>query len=449
MTSRGSRYMLAFAVGLGLLLPATCNRTMVPDGRADDGMARVGPVFTLEFRDADVKDVLRAIGQENDINIIVSEDVSGRVTLSFQRVSLWQALDAITRSNNLLYFRDGSVIRVVKSPFGEGEQDLKTELVSINFSGAKESSESVRPLLSRKGTLSVDARTNTIIIRDTPDNVERIAAILKQLDSPTRQIVIEARIVEAATTYSRDLGIQWGGSYTGTSSTGSSTIGGGLPTASSLTPTNNLAVNFPANTKGGGGALGFTFSNISNTFDLDLALSALEDSGKGRILSSPRVMTLDNKEAKISSGTEILIPVTTITTGIQAGAGGGSSGSSTSGVTTINAKLELIVTPHVTPDGRIALKVQADKKEADFSRTVQDIPPLNTRSAETNLLVRNGETVVIGGIFTKNETHQEQGIPWLSKIPVLGWLFKKDLKVESQNELLIFITPRIHEPEPT
>jgi len=180
---------------------------------------------------------------------------------------------------------------------------------------------------------------------------------------------------------------------------------------------------------------------------LDLQLSAMEDTGRAKILSNPRIVTLDNKEAKISTGTEILIPTTSIVTGVSTGASTGTSGgggSVTSGVTTINAKLELAVTPHVTADGQILMHVKTDKKDPDFSRSVQNVPPLTTRSAETDLLVKDSETIVIGGIYTRNEGTTVNGLPWFSHIPVLGWLFKKELKVDNQTELLIFITPTVY-----
>ncbi|HLF85984.1 MAG TPA: type IV pilus secretin PilQ, partial [Nitrospiria bacterium] len=193
-----------------------------------------------------------------------------------------------------------------------------------------------------------------------------------------------------------------------------------------------------------GGALGLLFGNISNTFQLDLQLSAMEDRGHGKILSNPKILTLNNKEAKISSGTEILIPTATIVGGGATSADGSTTGNTTTGVTTINAKLELTVTPHVTPDNQIVMHVKTDKKDPDFSRLVQNIPPLVTRTAETDLLVEDGETIVIGGIFTRSESSSEAGVPWLSNIPLLGWFFKKEAKVETQNELLIFITPTIY-----
>jgi type IV pilus assembly protein PilQ len=278
--------------------------------------------------------------------------------------------------------------------------------------------------------------------------VEKIIEVVRQLDSRTPQVMIEARIVEMNTNFTRELGIQWGGRRQATTSSGTTVVSGlsGLTGGSGLSG-NGLVVNLPAAVGAGtGGALGLSFGNLADTFDLDLQLSALEISGRAKILSNPRIVTLDNKEAKISTGTEILIPTTSIVTGVSSGSTGstGSGGSVTSGVTTIDAKLELAVTPHVTPDGQILMHVKTDKKDPDFGRSVQNIPPLNTRSAETDLLVKDGETIVIGGIYTRNEGTTVSAVPWFHRIPILGWLFKKEVKQDVQTELLIFITPTVY-----
>jgi type IV pilus assembly protein PilQ len=420
-----------------------------------------GLTFNMEFRDADVKDVLRIIGQESGVNIIIAEGVEGKLTLSFQSVRLMEAFNAILKINNLMSLEEGGIIRVFPSPFKEGEGNLVTRMVPINFSQVDESRGTVESLLSKQGAIATDPRTNTLIIRDILENVDRIEAILRTLDKQSPQILIEARIVEASTNFARELGVQWGGGYNKTTSQGTHLVTGpvkdsggqgGSPqplTGGQGLSGNNFAVNLPATVGAGlGGGLGFSFGSLNNRVQLDLQLSALEDSGRGRILSNPRILALDNREAKISSGTEIIVPVSTITSsGTTSGGNQGSTGTATTGVTTIDAKLELTVTPHVTSEDLIVLRLRADKKEPDFSREVRDIPPLSTRSAQTDLLVRNGETVVIGGIFTRNESFSQQGIPWLSKIPVLGWLFKRQSRQDLQSELLIFITPTIMEME--
>ena len=406
--------------------------------------------FSMEFRDADLKDVLRAISQENQVNIIISEEVEGKLTLSFKDVSLENAFEAILKNNNLMAMEEGGVVRVFKSPFKEGEENMTTRIIRINFADVRESQSVVVGFLSKQGTLSVDPRTNTIIVRDIPEIADRIQTVLKTLDTRTPQVLIEARIVEASTTFARELGVQWGGSITNNVSDGAYEVTGATDATGTDALTEgvglsgeNSVVNLPATVgTGSGGALGFSFGSLDGMVQLDLQLSALEDSGHGRVLSKPSILALDNRVAVISAGEEIKIPVTTIATGISTGSAD-SSGGITSGVTTIDAKLELEVTPHVTPDGLVVMSVRAEKKEADFSRAVDGIPTLITRTVKTDLLVKDGETIVIGGIETRSESVSESGIPWLSKIPLLGWLFKKETKRDDKRELLIFITPTI------
>jgi type IV pilus assembly protein PilQ len=346
----------------------------------------------------------------------------------------------------------------VKSPFLEGEESLVTKMTPLNYTNAKDIADTVKGLVSRKGSLAVDERTNTLLVRDVPDNVDKILKIVKDLDSKTPQVLIEARIVEMNTNFVRELGIQWGGRAQRTTGTPFIVTGGvSRPTATGPSNPmtggaglsgNNFIVNFPATLEQGfGSALGFTIGNIAGTSQLDIQLSAMEDSGKGRILSNPKILTLDNKEAKISSGFEILVPVTSIIgIGTTATSGATTGSTSTTGVTTIDAKLELTVIPHVTSDNQIVMHVKTDKKEPDFNREVQNIPPLTTRTAETDLLVKDGETVVIGGIYTRNESIGNMGVPFLSKIPILGWLFKKQAKQDTMSELLIFMTPTVYKP---
>ncbi len=414
--------------------------------------------YSVELRDADIRDVLRAISQERGINVVIGEGVTGKVTLSFQSVTLGDAMDAILKTGDWAKIEENGITRIVKSSIPDSSGDLVTRMLPVQYANAKDLQVGMKELLSKKGSATVDERTNTLIVRDVATSVEWIATLVKGLDSRTPQVMIEARIVEASTNFTRELGVQWGGSYTTQAGNRRTTFHGGAakelstdPAAEALTGGIGMsggpfAVNLPASVGAGqGGALGVTFGNVADTVRLDLQLSALEDSGKGRILSTPRVLTLDNKEARISAGTEILIPTSTIVTA-GSSTGGGSVNAPT-GVQTIDAKLELAVTPHVTPNREIVMHVKADKKDPDYSREVEGIPPLNSRSAETHLLVNNGETIVIGGIFTTSTSVSENGVPWLSKIPVLGWLFKKRSTVESQNELLVFITPTIHDQD--
>lgn len=451
--------LIYFAVSIFLFSGATVTNAKEEAERSTISVKKDASLFSMEFRNAELKDVLRALGQENHLNIIISDDVDGKLTLSFREVSFEEALEAILKINNLTSFREGDIIRVMKSPFGEGEADLATQIIPVHFGSAKEMQESIKGLLTKKGNLTVDIRTNALVVRDYAWNMTKIHEVVKQLDSKTPQVMIEARIVEVNSNFTRELGVQWGGRIYEAGSAGifqatGARRGTGLTNAVTGTDAltgavglsgNNLAVNLPAAVgAGSGGAIGFSFGNVASTLQLDLQLSAMEDTGRGKILSNPRVMTLNNKEAKISSGTEILIPTTSILSNSTSTTGSTTGTAATTGVTTIDAKLELMVTPHITPDNQILLHVKTDKKDPDFNRQVQNIPPLSTRTAETDLLVGDNETVVIGGIYTRNESQGENGIPWLSQIPILGWLFKKETKTDIQNELLIFITPTVY-----
>lgn len=410
-----------------------------------DAKIAAEPVYTMEFRDADLKDVLRALGQENNLNIIISEKVSGKVTLSFNKVKLMDAIDTILRVNNLTYNREGNIMMIVASPFGEGEEGLVTKKISVDFSNAKEVSESLKNMLSSKGKITIDQRTNTIIVKDVAENVTRISNLIKSLDTKTPQVMIEARIVEARSGFSRELGVQWGANQSQTNSSSNANYmiyGGGTKASSSdttYTPltsgigVNNTGflVNLPAAVaQGAGGSIGFLFSYAPGLLNLDLQLSAMESTGKGKILSNPKILTLDNKEAKISSGRDIPIKVLTTVSGVTS-----------TEIRIINASLSLTVTPHITSDDQIVMNIKAEKAEPDWTRQVDNIPTIIKKNAITDMIIRNGDTVVIGGIYTKEVQDSVAGVPLLSKIPILGWLFKKQGIVDEQNELLIFITP--------
>lgn len=406
-----------------------------------------GPLFTMEFRDAELKDVLRAIGQMNNLNIIMTDEVSGKITLSFQKVPLMDAIEAILKIHRLVYYRDGPIIRVMKSPFPEGEENLVTRVIRVNYVNVQEASVALKSLLSQKGKIAVDTRTNTLLIRDMEALVDRLEEIVRKLDLRTPQVFIDAKIVEVTTNFARSLGIAWGGQpvQDRNSNAPSSFQVGGDP------DNNNLLVNLPVPSAPLAGNL--TIGRVADTLRLDVRLSALEQQGVARILSNPRVLTINNKEATVSSGTELLIPTTVLTGGVGVAPvpSGGTGGSFMGGVTSIPVKLELKVTPTVTPDNRVLLHVHADKKEVDRSvATIQGVPPLTTRTAETDILVLDGETVVLGGILTENRSVRENRVPWLHSIPILGWFFKRRDVTTDTTELMIFLTPTVNkEPDRT
>jgi type IV pilus assembly protein PilQ len=266
-----------------------------------------------------------------------------------------------------------------------------------------------------------DERTNTIIVTDIPNRVEAVDELIATLDTQAPQVMIEARIVETSKTYSRDLGVVWGTQIRADASTGTSTGIAGLHNASA-----RYALNLPGD--GGASTLGFSFGNIVDSFTLDLALNALETEGRGRIISAPKIATQNNERAEIEQGTRIPITNTTATE-IQ--------------VEFVSASLLLQVTPQITAEGTVVLDVMVENNSPDFVNTAGGIPSIRTQRAQTKVLVSDGGTTVIGGIFVVNEGDSEVGVPWFRKVPVFGWLFRTQSIQKENRELLIFLTPKI------
>jgi type IV pilus assembly protein PilQ len=417
--------------------------------------------FSLEFRDADIKDVLRAVGQAADLNIIISDTVTGQITTSLKDVDLWAALEAILKTKGLTYVRDANMVRVL-SVAEARDNDMETRVFSLGNASSQDILPIVEKVKSEKARISIDSRMNALVVRDLSLNIDQMARLLKNLDVRIPQVLIEAKIVEVSSNYARELGVQWGGQHTGVSNRGTTILSGGTTgvggtagATSSTVPAvgnttffpmtgdiglsgNAFAVNLPAAVgSGSGGALGISFGKLGGKLSLDLQLSAMQTTGNGKILSNPKVMTVNNKEAKISSGTDIPVRI------VSATSVGGTGSTTTAGVQTISATLALSAVPTIMNDNRIAMVLKVDKSEPDFSRVVDGIPTVTRRSADTHLIVDDGETVVLGGIITKSENESESGVPLLSKIPIIGWLFKKKTKQELETELMIFITPTI------
>lgn len=410
-----------------------------------------GPPISMELRDVELRDVLRALGQEHGLNIIIDEKVTGKVTVSLRNVPLWDAIDSILKDKGFTYIRDGNIVRVLSAG---ADEDLMTHTVTVKYANAKDIEGVISKVLSKRGSMASDPKSNMILIRDIPSAIERVTQLLKQVDTKTKQIMIEAKIVEVSTNASKDLGIQWGATYrsgdayvfggaTGTTvgALPTTTTGTTTTTSTATTPLTGATgfggsafnVNFPAaiSATTGGAALGIGI--LARNTILDLQISALETQGNAKTLSNPKVMVLDNQEAYIKSGTGILIPTATTTAGTT----------TTTTVTEKEATLQLKVTPRVIDNDQIYLKILTTRDAFDFSRSVQGSPPKNTRETQTNLIVKDGETIVIGGIYTETDSESESGVPFLSKIPLIGGLFKRDTKTKDKTELLIFITPRI------
>ncbi len=433
-------HFLVFAVLAGAFMPVDTEAKSINIRR---GRSR----FSMEFRNAEIKDVLRAVGQAANLNMIIGDDVSGQVTLSLKNVNLLDALQAVLKTKGFTYVREGNILRVL-SLSDVKDEDMETRVFPLGYASGKEVLAVVEKVKSNQAKVSVDKRMNALVVKDISLNIDSMERLLRNLDVRTPQVLIEARIVEVSKNYTRELGVQWGGQYTGNRTTisGGSTginadgevpaVGSAIfyPQAGDIGPSGNAyAVNLPAAVgPGSGGVLGVSFGSVSGRLNLDLQLSAMVSTGNGKILSSPKILTMNNKKAVISSGVDIPVRVITSTT----------TGSSDQ-LQIISTSLSLSTTPTITADKRIAMVVNVEKSEPDFTRQVDGIPTVTKRKANAELVVNDGETAVLGGILTKSEGEYEDGVPFLSKIPILGWFFKKKGTYDNQAELLIFITPTV------
>lgn len=425
--------------------------------------AFTGRRIDLDLKDADVHNVLRLLADVGQVNIVTADSVAGTITIRMRNVPWDQALDVVLQAKGLGVVQRANMLRVAPLADLEKERELQiarrqqevklapleTRLIPVSYAQASEIQDRAKPLLSERGSIAVDDRTNVMIVRDLAGNLNQIEELTRSLDTQTPQVLVEARIVEATSRYIRDVGIQWGGDTTFSAATGNptglafpSSVGlaggasdGNTPTAG-LSPFTrtvanpNFAVNLPAAVgTGSGGALGLTFGSIDNTINLAVRLSAAESSGMLRILSSPRILTLDNREARISQGT--LIPFSQVSAqGVQ--------------TTFQEAKLQLLVKPHVTADGSVSMHVKINRDEPDFNQTsARGDPTILKREAETDLLVMDGHTAVIGGIFTRNTGRNLDQVPFFGDIPLLGLLFQRRRASDTRGELVIFLTPRI------
>ncbi|MGB8299327.1 MAG: type IV pilus secretin PilQ [Polyangia bacterium] len=426
-----------------------------------------GRRIDLDFKGADIHNILRLLADVGQINIVTSDEVKGEVTIKMRDVPWDQALDVVLRAKGLGSVREGNLVRV--APLSVLEKELEqeiarqkqiaevlpteTRLIGVSYAHASSLQDKAKDLLSPRGKISVDDRTNNLIVSDVARNLQLIEDLIRNLDTQTSQVVIEARIVEANTDYARQIGIQWGGNSFMDTAHGNPTglvfpynvgIGGGADDGSSplsgLVPAArtgvagganpNFVVNMPAPAGlATGSAIGLTMGSVAGAFNLNLRLSAMESTGTVRILSSPRITTMDNIDAVIEQG--VSIPVSVV---------------SAMGAMTqfVDAKLHLGVKPHVTNEGTVMLTVTVTKNEPDFVNTgARGDPTILKKEAKTTMLVRDGDTAVIGGIYTRNSGLSFSKVPFFSDIPVLGWFFRNRKENDNRTEFLVFLTPRI------
>jgi type IV pilus assembly protein PilQ len=411
-----------------------------------------GEPITLDYQDADLRAVLRTFSEISGLNIVIDPAISGTVDVSLKEVPWDQALDIILKANKLGYAVDGNVVRIAPLTVlsqEEGERrklseakalagELQILTVPLSYAKAPELVPILtKSALSARGEVQFDNRTNTLIVRDLPDRLAAVADLVKSLDRPQPQVEIEARIVQSTKDFARRIGVEWGfngrvdpalGNTTPLAFPNSGSVGGrvggtqGQPGGTAT----DTAVHLRA--PAASSAVGIALGSINGALNLDVVLSQLERTGQGRVLSTPRVSTQNNTEAEMTQGQEI--PIQTVA-------------NNTVTVTFKPAALTLRVTPQITASNTVILQVFLENASPDFSRAVNGIPPINTQRAVTSVLVADGETTVIAGIYLSREQSSTDRVPLLHRVPLLGWLFRRDELLDESVELLIFITPRI------
>jgi type IV pilus assembly protein PilQ len=410
---------------------AAGGRTLGPGERV-----YTGEPISLNLKDADLKDVIRTFANLTGLNIAVDPGVNGSVTVDFNDVPWDQALDIILRQNNLGYVLEGNVMRVGTlarlaeeaaasrrlAEEGRLNVPLRTVSYKLSYARAGEAAQLLRDIASPRARIIVDARTNQLIISEIPTYLETMRALIDSIDVPTRQVVIEARIVETSKTFEQLYGFEWGFNGTMDPSLGTGT---GL-----VFPNRVDVVGGPFSFGPGLPVLGFHMANVLGTFNLDLQLNATESEGLVRVVSAPRVQTQDNVAAEIQSGFQI--PFQTRI-------------NFTTTVAYVDATLRLTVTPQITEAGTIIMDINVQKNEPAVGLAIEGGAgtPLSTRTAHTRLMVRDGGTAVIAGIYQTKENNAQTRMPFLHQIPILGNLFKTHNINTSHDELMIFITPRI------
>ncbi|OLU33195.1 fimbrial protein [Pseudomonas sp. PA15(2017)] len=435
------------------------------DKRQAERFAYTGEKLSLNFQDIDVRSVLQLIADFTDLNLVASDTVAGNITLRLQNVPWDQALDLVLKTKGLDKRQVGNVLLVAPAEeiAARERQELESqkqiaelaplrrELIQVNYAKAADMAKLFQSVTSAnggvaddRGSITVDERTNSIIAYQTQERLDELRRIVAQLDVAVRQVMIEARIVEANVNYDKALGVRWGGSArrggwdvsgkdgaqafdsdTGQrlGFVGTDQIGGGTALQDGLARLPFVDMGVANSTSGIG--IGF----LSNNVVLDLQLSAMESSGNGEIVSQPKVVTSDKETAKILKGQEVPYQE-----------------ASSSGATSTSFKeaaLSLEVTPQITPDNRIIMEVKVTKDAPDFGRVLNGVPPINKNEVNAKVLVADGETIVIGGVFENTQTKSTEKVPFLGDVPYLGRLFRRDTISDNKTELLVFITPRI------
>jgi len=416
--------------------------TVMPEEEPVKEKQYTGEKISIDFQDAELVHVFRLIADVSGYNIVVSPDVKGKFSMKLMDVPWDQALDVILRNYSLSRSIEGNIIRIAPTSVLAREEeeiakakesqeksgDLVTKIYPINYADVEAIKSAIvdAKILTKRGFISVDERTTAVIIKDVDNKHAEYESIINALDMPTPQVSIEARIVEVRTNSLNELGIQWG--VLGKPSPQTHISGTGLASDTAFPTGKPMMVNLPASSTAG--TIGFGYIGAGALRALTLQLSAIENAGKGKTISNPRIITMDNQEAIIRQGKKI--PYETIS----------DQGTKTEFV---DAALELKVTPHITPEGTILMNLNVNKNDANFDQTsgTSGKPTIDTNEVATQVLIKDSDTLALGGIFKTNDTESSVSVPMLSKIPFLGRLFRSDSHKDDVTEILIFITPRI------
>jgi type IV pilus assembly protein PilQ len=408
-----------------------------------------GAPISLDFQDVPVRQVLQIIAQVNGFNLVTTDTVSGNVTISLTAVPWDQALDMILKIRGLDKRLEGNILLIApreeltarETQELQAKQqvqslaELKSANIAVNYAKAFALAEILKTsdggILSARGTVSVDERTNTLLIRDTQESIDQAREVIETLDIPVKQVLIESRMVTVRENADEQLGVRWGFTGRGSDSSVSGGLAGADVAGGGVVPaiTDRLNVNLPVSNPAG--RIGFQIASLVDGNILDLELSALESENKGEIIASPRITVANQQEAYIEQGTEIPFEQAT-----------------SSGATSVEFKkavLSLRVTPQITPDNRIILNlvVTQDTRGETVSTSTGPAVAIDTQEISTQVLVENGETIVLGGIFQQTSTDDVSKVPLFGDLPVVGNLFKTSQKIEEKRELLIFVTPKI------
>lgn len=445
-SSFGVALWIAFTAPMAAAVPNRLDLIQLPPPDSAPPISYTGAKLTLNFQAIDLRAVLQQIADVAGLNLVTSDEVQGSITLRLKDVPWDQALDLVLQTKGLDKRVKAGVLLVAPADELAAREllmlesrkqmaelaPLRRELLQVNYAKAADLAKLFQSVTGfegatdERGSVAVDDRTNNIIAYQTGERLEELRRIVAQLDIPVRQVMIEARIVEANVDYDKSLGVRWGGRLT----RGNGDVGGiAKPPAEGAEPPQNPPSSPFVDLGSLAGTSGLGIAYITDNLLLDLELTAMEKTGNGEIVSQPKVVTSDKETARILKGTEIPYQEST-----------------SQGATSVSfkeASLSLEVTPQITPDDHVIMAVKVTKDEPDYLNRLNDVPPIKKNEVNAKVLVRDGETIVIGGVFSNTQSKVVDKVPFLGDVPYLGRLFRRDVLAEKKSELLVFLTPRI------